>query len=224
MALPDGFDEAFFKEVAVYRRQSFFTLLGVAGRIVLEASADLAETLGHGLGRQKLVAFLNGTDSNFIRANELDRLAHYGVFESFRRTWVERLVETLLASGYLLTEAGIRPVLGLSEEADELLRIPEELPLLPQDLLDDAVLGPSCPRNDLEVRIRHVRARLAQRLRRAPRQVMTDTVVRDLALGPARTREEIEACLPAPVKPYAGTIWHAIRGSEDVNQTAGREA
>jgi hypothetical protein len=183
-------------------------------RIVLEAVADLFECLGHTVGQGKLVAFLTGGDSDFIRANCLSALPHYGIFRHMRRLWVTRFIEMLREAGYLEVQGAYRPVLTLSEEGDELLLDPEDTPHLPGDVLSDPVVGPSCPRTSLEEKLRHVRASLARLLQRPPRQTISDAVLRILSCGRARSREEVEALLPARARPHADAIWSVVREND----------
>lgn len=197
-------------EIAAVRRRSLASFLSLAARIVLEAEADLIGSLGHGLGQQKLAAFLGGTDSTFVRAHELSVLPHYGVFEFARRQWIDRLTDILREAGYLHVGGSFRPVLELSREAEELTRNPEAVPLLPQQVLDDPILGPSCPRSPLEEKLRVLRARLARTARRTPRQVLSDLLVRHLCCERPRTRDELESRLPEPVKDHVEAIWEVL--------------
>ncbi len=195
------------------RRRSLACFLGFAARIVLEASEDLDRTLGHALGRQKLVALLTGADSGFMQACELTSLPHYGVFQHMRKGWVARLVDFLQESGYLCVAGqATRPVVLLSEEAVELLADPEEAPLLPQEILDDATLGPAFPRSAAEERLRHLRLRVARMLARPPRQVMSDALIRALCREKPASKADTEARLPALVKPHAELVWSVVGG------------
>jgi hypothetical protein len=211
MNAADGFEQPFLSEVAVFRRQSLATFLGISAKIALEANADLMEFLGCPVGQLKLVEFLAGSDSAFIRANELSVIPHFGVFEHIRRPWIARLVGVLRETGYFYVDGAFRPVLSLSQEADELLRNPDELPLLPHDVLTDPLLGPSCPRSTLDRQLREIRVRLGRLLRRHPRHVIPDDGLRSLASGSAKSREDVEACLPDAVKPHAEAIWNVLK-------------
>jgi len=195
------------------RRQSLARFLGFAARIVLEASEDLDRTLGHALGRQKLVALLIGADSGFLHACELTSLPHYGVFQHMRKQWVARLIDFLQETGYLCVAGqAFRPVVLLSEEAVELLANPDEAPLLPHEVLDDATLGPAFPRSAAEERLRHIRLRVARLLARPPRQVMSDTLIRALCNEKPASKSDIEARLPEAVRPHAELVWSAMGG------------
>ncbi|HAK94499.1 MAG TPA: hypothetical protein DCM87_05730 [Planctomycetes bacterium] len=193
------------------RRQSLARFLGLGARLVLEASEDLDRVLGHALGRQKLIGCLNGADSGFMHALELTGLPHYGVFRSMRRQWVARLIDFLQETGYLrVAGQALRPVVLLGEEAEELLRNPEEAPLLPQEILDDATLGPAWPRSAAEERLRRIRLRVARLLARPPRQVMSDDLVRALSIETPASKADVEARLPDVVKPHAELVWSAV--------------
>ena len=204
------FGREYHKEVVEFRRQSQIRFLAHAAGIVLEAGADVVETMGHSVGRQKLTDFLIGTDSTFMRANALNLLPHYGVYANFRRVWIERLIENLRESGYLVVSGAHRPVLIVSEEAEELVHNPEELPLLPQEVLSDPVLGPSFPLSLLEKKLRSVRLRLARVLGRPPRQVISDPLVRGLCRDKPENEETVESRLSKLAKPYAGVIWKVL--------------
>jgi len=192
------------------RRRSLVLFLQAAARIVLEALNDVTEALGHPLGATKLVAFLGGAETAFIRANDLDTLPHYGVFENFRRAWIFRLAEALRETAYLEVGEGFRPVLRISPEAADLLSCPEELPLFSLDIVADLTLGPSCPRSSLEEELRRVRGRLARTLKRNPKSFVSDEVLRAMARGVLETREEVEAGLPEAAKPHAEAFWSVL--------------
>ena len=205
------------KETAALRRETLALFFGVSARIVLEAAADLCVALGHSLGQGKLVGFLGGTDSAFMRANELTVLPHYGIFRNIGRAWSARFIEILRETGYLEVHGANRPVLVLTVEGEEIVAAHDEMPLLPQDVFSDPVLGPSCPRTALEGRLRHFRARLARVLRRTCRQVLPDPVVRALAYGRPRSTAEIEALVPDRAKPHAAAIWSILWESESTS-------
>jgi hypothetical protein len=200
-------------ELVRVRRQSLACFLGFAARIVLEAGEDLDRTLGHALGRQKLIALLTGAESGFMHTCELTNLPHYGVFQHMRRQWVARLVDFLQETGYLCVAGRpLRPVILLNEEAVELLANPEEMPLLPQEVLDDATLGAAFPRSAIEERLRHIRLRVARLLARPPRQVMSDALIRALCREKPASKADAEARLPEVVKPHVELVWSAMGG------------
>ena len=193
------------------RRQSLARFLGLGARLVLEAGEDLDRLLGHALGRRKLMDCLNGSDSGCMHALELTGLPHYGVFRCMRKQWVARLIDFLQETGYLrVAGQALRPVVLLGEEAEELLRNPEELPLLPQEILQDPILGAAWPRNAAEERLRRVWLRIARLLARPPRQVMPDDLVRALSIEAPASKADLEARLPELVKPHAGLLWAAV--------------
>lgn len=204
-------------EMLRVRRRSLACFLGFAARIVLEASEDLDRTLGHALGKQKLVALLTGADSGFMQACELTSLPHYGIFQHMHKQWVTRLIDFLQETGYLCVAGRVsRPVVLLSEEAVELLANPEEAPLLPQEVLDDATLGPAFPRSATEERLRHLRLRVARMLARPPRQVMSDALIRALCREKPTSKADTEARLPEIVRPHAQLVWSAVGGEAAV--------
>ena len=202
---------ALLKEVVPVRRQTLASFLSLAARIVLEAAVDLEQALGHPLGRQKFVAVLRGSEEAFVRADDLNRLPHYGVFAAFDRAWVERLVLMLKETGSFCTNGLFRPVLTLSEEADTLVRNPDDMPVLPREALEDPILGPSVPRSALEKELRALRGRISSGMRRTPRQVLSDAAVRELCSPVPTSREETEKRLPEHVKPHAEAVWDVLR-------------
>ena len=209
---------------ALSRRRSLVLFLQAAGRIVLEALNDITEALGHPLGALKLVAFLGGAETAFVRANDLHSLPHYGVFENFRRAWILRLVDALKETAYLELGEGIRPVLTLSPEAADLLGCAEELPLFSLDIVTDLTLGPSCPRSSLEEELRRLRVRLARSLKRNPKSFVPDELLRAMAKGVLQTKEEVEAGLPHAAKPYAEAFWSVLLRSNELGEAfAARE-
>lgn len=207
---PDG-NRAFLKEAARLRRQSLASFLTLAARIILEAAADLEHALGFPVGQGKLVSVLFGSDSSFVQAHELSSLPHYGVFRNVRRVWIERLVLALRDSGYLCSTESIRPVLELSEEAHAVVSNSEETPLLPGHILGDAVLGPACPLTALEEKLRILRSRIALRLGRRGRQILTDLEMREFGRRPPASLEETLSRLPGELKEYADAIWSMCR-------------
>ena len=192
------------------RRSSLARFLGSAARLVVEGVADLELSLGHTLGQQRLAAYLGGSDSDFMRANGLTALPHYGVFASCRRAWVCRLIDALRDAGYLRVSGDLRPVLVLEPEAGELVRNPDEMPLLGQEVLDDPLLGPTGPRSAAEEQLRRLRTRLSQAAGSPAGQVLPDAVIRSLSQRPPRDRDELARLLPEPARVHADAVWATL--------------
>ncbi len=196
------------------RRRSFGRFLGLSARIVLEAAIDVEKKLGHAVGRMKLEDFLTGKESMFMRANGLNGLPLYGVFAHFRKKWITRLIEILRENGYFVVAGEFRPVLMLSEESEELMKNPEELPILPGEILNDPVVGSSRPNSAMEQKLRAIRIRLAQVIGMPPKQVMSDQLVRTFCLNMPKNRDEMEDRLSTHAKQHCGEIWEVLQGEE----------
>ncbi len=193
------------------RSRALADFLAQAGRLILEGCKDVEGVFGHSIGMHKLVGFFLGEDSAFMRQNRLSELPLYGVLRWCRRRWVQRLIESLRASGYLKVTGTFRPVLCLSEEGGELLESLSELPILPREILRDPVLGPACPASPLEARLREVRAYLGRKLHRTPRQIVSDELLRRLADQPPGSNEELRGLLPPKLQEYSAAFWHVLK-------------
>lgn len=106
-------------------------LRAAAGRIVLQAIADIEEFLEHGLGALKVADLVRGSRSKPIESVGLRSLPTYGGLSMVARWWVDGLIEALLACGYVERVGHPRPILRLTKRGEQALfdrgelRIPE---------------------------------------------------------------------------------------------------
>ena len=212
--------QSFFPHKRPERLRTLVDFLAQAARLVLEACSDIEETFGHSVGINKLVGFLMGQDSAFMRQNGLAELALYGAFHYCRKGWVEHLILRLKETGYIKVAGSFRPVLCLSEEGAELLDSPHELPILPREVLADPYLGPACAATPLEMKLREIRAKLGRKLHRTPRQLVSDMVLRVLARSAPRAKEEVEQMLPKAAKPHSAIFWEVLKREKERIQQA----
>ena len=193
-----------------------------------EAARRILQTvqgLGYGVGRQKIVQILKGSNSAQLR-DQHRRLESFGSLATFRTEHLADAIDHLVCSGYLKPIGGDRPVLALTTQgkaalADErrLLAVPSLRTASPVT----AALRPgkaegleglqqrdlSSAEHELYDRLCAWRAATARKLARAPWLVFSNQTLRALTrLRPTDTRRllQVPGIGPTKVEVYGGDV------------------
>lgn len=155
----------------------------------------------HGrFGATRIVEVLHGSLSKHVARLGLHTTSSFGRLQSWRRPAISRLVQRLIASGYLRVEGLEFPVLEITTKGASVLDGKEPLLPSPSPLPDDA---------DLFERLRRLRTHLAAEEGVAPFVVFHDKTLRLIAgRRPASIAElgEIPGIGPAKLERYGKKV------------------